>query len=100
MTTIISRQTPSVHTEARRTPTVILQVGDSLARLTADRARQLASVLIVQADAVALAKTELPDSLLVDGWIANPSGLRGHTHRKVLLAGRASKFMIRGAEAI
>ena len=100
MTTIINRQTPSVHTEAQRTPTVILQIGDSLARLTADQARQLASMLIVQADAIALAKTEVVDSLLVDGWIAKPSGLRGRTPRRDLLACRASKLMIRGAEAI
>ena len=99
MTTIISRQTPSVHTEAQRTPTVILQIGDSLARLTVHQARQLASMLLVQADAVALAKTEVADSLLVDGWIAKLAGFRGRTDRKVLLACRPSKLMRRGAKA-
>ena len=99
MTTIISRQTPSVHTEAKRTPTVILQIGDSLARLTAHQARQLASMLVVQADAAVLEKTDVVDSLLVDGWIAKPTGFRGRTQRNVLLACRHSKLMLRGGKA-
>jgi hypothetical protein len=99
MTTIMRRQTPSVQTvKAQCTPTVNLQIGDSLVRLTAHQARQLASVLAVHADAVALARTELADSFLVDGWIAKPSSFRGGTHRKVLIACRASKVMLRAAK--
>jgi hypothetical protein len=60
MTTIMKRQTSSVPTlNAQYTSTVILQIGDSLVRLTAQQARQLASVLVVQADALALATAKI-----------------------------------------
>jgi len=96
MTTVLRGQIPSVETvQAQRTPTVILQIGDSLVRLTAHQARRLASVLVVQADAVALARTESANALLVDGWIAKPSNFRGSAHRKVLVACRTSKAMLR-----
>lgn len=95
MTTVLRRQIPPVQAvQAPCTGTVILQIGDSLARLTAHQARQLASVLVVQAEGVALSKTESADSRLVDGWIAKPSGCREGTHRKVLIACRASKVIL------
>ena len=76
MTTVLGRSISSVQTvQAQDTPTVILQIGDSLARLTAHQARQLASVLVIQAEAIA--KTESTDSLLVVGWIAKPCSFRG-----------------------
>jgi len=94
MTTVLRRQIPPVQTvQAPCTPIVILQIGDSMARLTAHQARQLASVLVVQAEAGGLARTESTDSRLVDGWIAKPSGFRGGMHRKVLIACRTSKAM-------
>lgn len=99
MTTVLRRSISSVQTvQAQGTPTVILQIGDSLARLTAHQARQLASMLVIQAEAIALAKTESTDSLLVDGWIAKPCSFRGGAHRKVLVACRTSKVMLRAAK--
>jgi len=95
MTTVLRRQIPSVQTvQAPCAATVILQIGDSLARLTAHQARQLASVLVVQAEVAALSKAESGDSRLVDGWIAKLSGFRGGRHRKVLIACRASQVML------
>lgn len=101
MTTIMKRQISSVQTlNAQCTSTVILQIGDSLVRLTADQARQLASVLVVQADALSLPRAKLGDSFLVDGWIAKPSSFRGGTDRKVLIACRGSKVIFREASPI
>lgn len=97
-TTMVREQIPSVQSvQAQPTSTVILQVGDSLARLTARQARQLASMLVVQAEAVAPKRTNAADSLLVEGWFAQPLKFRGGTHRKVLVACRASR--VRGREA-
>jgi hypothetical protein len=96
MTTVLRRSISSVQRQC--TPTVILQIGDSLARLTVRQARQLASVLVIQAEAIALAKTESADSLLADGWIAKPCSFRGDAHRKVLVACRTSKVMLRAAK--
>jgi hypothetical protein len=101
MTTIMKRQTSSVQTlNAQCTSTVILQIGDSLVRLTADQARRLASVLVVQADALALPRAKLGDSFLVDGWIAKPSSFRGGMDRTGLIACRGSKVILREASPI
>jgi hypothetical protein len=95
MTTIMKRQTLSVQTlNAQCTSTVILQIGDSLVRLTAHQARLLASVLVVQADAPALPRAKLADAFLVDGWIAKPVSFRGGMDRKVLVACRGSKVIL------
>jgi hypothetical protein len=76
------RLCPFKQSKAQHTASVILQSGDSLVKLTAHQARHLASLLVVQVHAVALARTESPDSFRVSGWIPKPSSLRG-AHRKV-----------------
>ena len=101
MRTIVRRRTPSIPTaKAEDTTTVILQIGDSLVRLTAHQARRLASVLVVQADIVTMSRAEPVDSFLVDGWIYKPSNLRECTHRKLLIACRASNVIVREANPV
>lgn len=99
--TIMTRRPQSFHTgEAQHSPIVVLQIGDSLVRLTAQQARRLASVLVVQANTVAVARTEPADSFLVDGWIAKPSGVPAGVHRKILIACRASNVILREADDV
>ncbi|WP_447987058.1 hypothetical protein [Nitrospira sp. Nam74] len=94
-------QAQSVQTmKAQHTSTVILQVGDSLVRLTAHQARRLASVLVAQADAVTLTGTESADAFLVDGWIAKSSQLRRSHTRMLLIACRPSKVVLREANPV
>jgi hypothetical protein len=100
MTTIMRRQIESVQTVKAPHTTVILQIGDSLVRLTTHQARRLASVLAVQADAAAFARARSAESFLVDGWIAKPSRLREAHTRKILIACRASKVRLREANPI
>ena len=72
------RQILSVQTvTAQHTASVILQIEDLLVKLTAQQARHLASLLVVQAHAVALTRTESADSFRIGGWIPKPSSLRG-----------------------
>jgi hypothetical protein len=98
------RQILSVQTvTAQHTASVILQIEDSLVKLTAQQARHLASLLVVQAHAVALMRTESADSfrigsrqirfVLVDG---SPNRLVSVGRaQESLIACRASKVVLR-----
>lgn len=99
--TLMRRQTqPGQPIKTEHPTTVILQIGDSLVRLSAHQARQLASVLVVQADIVAMGRAEPGNSFLVDGWIYKTSSLRACTHRKLLIACRASNVILREANPV
>jgi uncharacterized membrane protein (DUF441 family) len=75
---IMRRHTRSMQTlKAQHTDSIILQIGGSRVKLTAHQACHLASLLVVQAHAVALTRTESADPFRVGGWITKPSSLRG-----------------------